>query len=147
MQTVINKDMAVGIPGTHGNGQPYYADPYIAGGEVTFGTLAAIDSDGNAVAWTSGSCAGLLVNPNEHIVMALPSDTRTLKVQKGTTVALAKKGAWYVPVPSDATEAAKWVKGAKLAADSTDHALKVDASGTFGEILMVGGGVALIRLV
>lgn len=145
MQTVINKDMAVGIPGTHGNGQPYYADPYIAGGEVTFGTLAAIDTDGNAVAWTSGDCAGLLVNPNEHIVMALPSDTRTLKVQKGTTVALAKKGAWFVKVPD--ADKANWVKDAKLKADTSSHELRVDASGTFGEILMVGGGVALIRLV
>lgn len=147
MQTVINKDMAVGIPGTHGNGQPYYADPYIAGGEVTFGTLAGIDASGNVVAWASGACAGLIVNPNEHVVMALPSDTRTLKVGAGTTVALAKKGSWYVAVPSDETERAKWIKGAKLKADTTTHALAVDDAGTYGEILMVGGGVALVRLV
>ena len=45
MQTRINKDMAYGIPGTHGNGQPYFADPYIAGATVTMGGVAALDAN------------------------------------------------------------------------------------------------------
>ena len=89
MQTKINKKMAFGIPGTHGNGQPYYADPYVAGGTVTFGTLAGLDANGRAVAWTTGNVAGLLVNPNEHVRMVLPSSERSLSVDQGTTVSFS----------------------------------------------------------
>lgn len=147
MQTKINKKMAFGIPGTHGNGQPYYADPYVAGGTVTFGTLAGLDANGRAVAWTTGNVAGLLVNPNEHVRMVLPSSERSLSVDQGTTVAIAKKGAWYVSVPT--ADKANWKKGAKLIADTTTHALNVSASGTYGEVLEVDDDatLALIRLI
>ena len=75
--------------------------------------------------------------------MVLPSEERTLAVAAGSTVAIAKKGAWYVAIP--VADATNWVKGAKLAYDSTTYGLKVDASGTVAEVLGVGGGVALIR--
>lgn len=145
MQTRINKDMAYGIPGTHGNGQPYFADPYIAGATVTMGGVAALDANGNAVPYsvTNATPVGIFVNPNEHVRMVLPSEERTLAVAAGATVAIAKKGAWYVAVP--VADATNWVKGAKLAYDSTAYGLKVDASGTVAEVLGVGGGVALIR--
>ena len=145
MQTRINKDMAYGIPGTHGNGQPYFADPYIAGATVTMGGVAAIDANGNAVPYsvTNATPVGIFVNPNEHVRMVLPSEERTLTVAAGSTVAIAKKGAWYVAVP--VADATNWVKGAKLAYDSTTYGLKFDASGTVAEVLGVGGGVALIR--
>lgn len=145
MQTRINKDMAYGIPGTHGNGQPYFADPYIAGATVTMGGVAAIDTNGNAVPYsvTNSTPVGIFVNPNEHVRMVLPSEERTLDVAAGATVAIAKKGAWYVTVPM--ADATNWVKGAKIAYDSTTYGLKVDASGTVAEILGVGGNVALIR--
>lgn len=145
MQTRINKDMAYGIPGTHGNGQPYFADPYIAGATVTMGGVAALDANGNAVPYsvTNSTPVGIFVNPNEHVRMVLPSEERTLAVAAGSTVAIAKKGAWYVAIP--VADAANWVKGAKLAYDSTSYGLKVDASGTVAEVLGVGGGVALIR--
>ena len=145
MQTRINKDMAYGIPGTHGNGQPYFADPYIAGATVTMGGVAALDANGNAVPYsvTNATPVGIFVNPNEHIRMVLPSEERTLAVAAGSTVAIAKKGAWYVAIP--VADATNWVKGAKLAYDSTTYGLKVDASGTVAEVLGVGGGVALIR--
>lgn len=145
MQTRINKDMAYGIPGTHGNGQPYFADPYIAGATVTMGGVAAIDANGNAVPYsvTNTTPVGIFVNPNEHVRMVLPSEERTLTVAAGSTVAIAKKGAWYVAVP--VADATNWVKGAKLAYDSTTYGLKFDASGTVAEVLGVGGGVALIR--
>lgn len=147
MQTKINKKMAFGIPGTHGNGQPYYADPYVAGGTVTFGTLAGLDATGRAVAWTTGDVAGLIVNPNEHVRMVLPSSERSLSVDQGATVAIAKKGAWFVAVPT--ADKANWKKGAKLIADTTTHALKVSASGTYGEVLEVDDDatLALIRLI
>jgi len=147
MQTTINKDMAVGIPGTHGNGQPYFADPYIAGADVTMGGVAAIDTDGTAIPNASGKTpVGIFVNPNEHIRMVLPSDERSLVVAKGSTVAVAKKGAWYIAVPTDATEKAKWVKGAGLAyGSSSPFQFVQSASNVVAEILSVGGGVALIR--
>lgn len=145
MQTTIYKDMAFGVPGTHGNGQPYFADPYIAGADVTMGGVAAINADGMAVPYsaTASTPVGIFVNPNEHVKMALPSSERSLVVKAGDTVAIAKKGSWYVAVP--AGDAANWVKGAKLAYDSSAYGLKVDASGTVAEILGLDGGIALIR--
>lgn len=147
MQTTINKDMAYGIPGTHGNGQPYFADPYIAGAAVTMGGVAAIDANGNAVPYsaTATTPVGIFVNPNEHVRMVLPSDSRTLEVAAGASVAVAKKGSWYVAVPE--ADKAKWVVGAKLAYSSSTYGLVVDASGTVAEILGVGDAkdCALIR--
>ena len=145
MQTTIYKDMAFGVPGTHGNGQPYFADPYIAGADVTMGGVAAINTDGMAVPYsaTASTPVGIFVNPNEHVKMVLPSSERSLVVKAGDTVAIAKKGSWYVAVPEG--DAANWVKGAKIAYDSSAYGLKVDASGTVAEILGVDGGIALIR--
>lgn len=147
MQTTINTNMAFGIPGTHGNGQPYFADPYIAGAEVTMGGVAAIDANGNAVPYsvTNSTPVGIFVNPNEHVRMVLPSADRSLAVAAGSTVAIAKKGAWYVAVPT--ADKANWVKGAKIKYDSSSYGLLVDASGTVAEILAVdaANGVALIR--
>lgn len=145
MQTTIYKDMAFGVPGTHGNGQPYFADPYIAGADVTMGGVAAINTDGMAVPYsaTASTPVGIFVNPNEHVKMVLPSSERSLVVKAGDTVAIAKKGSWYVAVP--AGDATNWVKGAKLAYDSSAYGLKVDASGTVAEILSLDGGIALIR--
>lgn len=145
MQTTIYKDMAFGVPGTHGNGQPYFADPYIAGADVTMGGVAAINTDGMAVPYsaTASTPVGIFVNPNEHVKMVLPSSDRSLVVKAGDTVAIAKKGSWYVAVP--AGDATNWVKGAKIAYDSSAYGLKVDASGTVAEILGVDGGIALIR--
>lgn len=145
MQTTIYKDMAFGVPGTHGNGQPYFADPYIAGADVTMGGVAAINTDGMAVPYsaTASTPVGIFVNPNEHVKMVLPSSDRSLVVKAGDTVAIAKKGSWYVAVPEG--DSANWVKGAKIAYDSSAYGLKVDASGTVAEILGVDGGIALIR--
>ena len=156
MQKTIKKDMAFGIPGTHGNGQPYFADPYTAGDKVTMGGVAAL-KDGMAVPYSESATTaiGIFVNPNEHIKMELPSDSVSLDVAKGSNVAVAKKGAWFVPVPSDATENAKWVVGAKLVYSATTYALAVDTTNAVAEILKVDngelvstayvGGVALIR--
>lgn len=151
MQTVINAKMALGVPGTHGNTQPYLADVYIAGAPVTMGTAVELDASGNVVPCTTvANAIGIAVNPNEHVNMALPSDTATLTVPAGATVAVAKKGAWYVAVPTndvpyDAeeddpvphTEAYNWVKGAKLNYSTSYNGLVYNASGTVAEILEV----------
>lgn len=157
MQTTINKDMAVGIPGTHGNGQPYFADPYIAGANVTMGGVAAIAADGTAVPYsaTASTPVGIFVNPNEHVRMVLPtgptydaggqivSSGNSLVVRQGDTVAVAKKGSWYVAIPT--ADAANWVAGAKLVYDSTSYGLLVGVSNTVAEILLAKDGIALIR--
>ena len=145
MQTTINIDMAMGIPGTHGNGQPYFADPYIAGAEVTMGGVAAVDANGKAVPYSvsASTPVGIFVNPNEHVRMVLPSNENSLVVRQGDTVAIAKKGAWYVAVPT--ADATNWVKGAKVKYDSSTYGLLVAVSDTVAEILDVDGGIALIR--
>lgn len=145
MQTTINKDMAVGIPGTHGNGQPYFADPYIAGANVTMGGVAAIAADGTAVPYsaTASTPVGIFVNPNEHVRMVLPTDEASLVVRQGDTVAVAKKGSWYVAIPQ--ADAANWVEGAKLVYDSSSYGLLVGVSNTVAEILLAKDGIALIR--
>lgn len=145
MQTTINKDMAVGIPGTHGNGQPYFADPYIAGANVTMGGVAAIAADGTAVPYsvTASTPVGIFVNPNEHVRMVLPTSEASLVVRQGDTVAVAKKGSWYVAIPE--ADAANWVAGAKLVYDSTSYGLLVGVSNAVAEILLAKDGIALIR--
>jgi len=140
MQTVINKDMAVGIPGTHGNGQPYFADAYIAGADVTMGGVAELDASGNAIPCaTVANAVGIFVNPNEHIRMVLPSDTKSLVVKKGDTVAVAKKGSWFVTAYTGAQ------KGDALKYATTGLVKDTAGTATVAEVLLVGGGVMLIR--
>lgn len=141
MQTKINKTMAFPLPGNHGNGQPNFSDPYIAGAEVTFGGVAAL-KDGKAVPYsaTATTPIGIFVNPNEHILWKLPEDKGSIKVPAGETVGVAKAGSWYVPIPEGETEHNKWVAGAKLKYDSTTYGLVVDTSSTVAEILMVEPG-------
>lgn len=143
MQTAINPKMALGVPGTHGNTQPYLADVYIAGAPVTMGTAVELDASGNVIPCaTAGNAIGIAVNPNEHINMALPSDTATLTVPTGATVAVAKKGSWYVKA------VAGWTKGAKLAyaavATATPAGLVADDVG-IAEVLDTDTATALIR--
>ena len=145
MQTTINKDMAIGVPGTHGNGQPYFADPYIAASDVVMGGVAAVNANGKAVPYseTATTPVGIFVNPNEHVRMVLPSDTRSLTVAAGNTVAIAKKGAWYVKVPT--ADATNWVVGAKVIYDATSYGLLVGTTSPVAEILETDGVTALIR--
>lgn len=145
MQTTINKDMAVGIPGTHGNGQPYFADPYIAGEGVTMGGVAAVAADGTAVPYsaTANVPVGIFVNPNEHVRMVLPTSDASLVVRQGDTVAVAKKGSWFVAIPT--ADAANWVKGATVIYDSATYGLKVGSSNPVAEVLLAKDGIALIR--
>lgn len=145
MQTVINNDLAMSIPGTHGNGQPFVVDTYIAGADVAMGKVAALDANGRAVPYsaTASTPIGVFVDPREHVRMVLPSDTSSLVVRTGDTVGVAKKGAWYVAIPT--ADATNWVKGAKVKYDSATYDFLVSASDTVAEILEVSGGQALIR--
>lgn len=148
MQTKINAKMAMGIPGTHGNGQPYFADPYITGASVVMGAAVKVDSNGHVVNTTDSTGVGIAVSPQEHVHMSLPSSTATLTVPAGTAVGVAKKGSWIVAIPTstantEAGVAAKaWIKGAKLNyaaynATSCPSGLTVSGEGTVAEILDV----------
>lgn len=137
MQTEISAKTALGVPGEHGNTQPYRADSYIAKASITMGTPVVLDSDGIIPA-TDTTALGIAVSPHEHVRMALPSDATSLIVHTGATVAVASKGTWFIAKPTGA------VKGSKLKV--AGGVLAVDSAGTFAEVLDVDDSVALIRL-
>lgn len=139
MQTVIGAKTALGVPGEHGNTQPYRADSYIAKEAITMGTPVILNNTGDGVIAATGATAlGLAVSPHEHVRMVLPSNATSLEVSIGDTVAVASKGTWFVAKPTGA------VKGSKLKV--AGGVLTVDDAGTFAEVLDVDDSVALIRL-
>jgi hypothetical protein len=137
MQTEISAKTALGVPGEHGNTQPYRADSYIAKAAITMGSLVALDGDGIIPA-TGATALGIAVSTHEHVRMVLPTDATSLVVHAGSSVAVASKGTWFVAKPVDA------VKGSKLKIAS--GVLTVDPAGAFAEVLEVDDSVALIRL-
>lgn len=155
MQTSINKLMALGIPGEHANTQPYFADAYIAATDVTMGGAAGIkDGKVGAMGTNFPTFYGIFVSPHEHVKMELPSDSMSLKVAKGATVAVAKKGSWFLAVPT--AEVSKWTVDAKVYVKA-DGTITADAQTTpsggsavsnteIGVILATDGIVAAVRL-
>lgn len=137
MQTEISAKTALGVPGEHGNTQPYRADSYIAKAAITMGSLVVLDGDG-VIPATGATALGIAVSPHEHVRMVLPTDETSLMVSAGATVAVASKGTWFVAKPADA------VKGSKLKV--AGGVLTVDPAGTFAEVLEADDSVALIRL-
>lgn len=123
MQTKINATMAMGVPGEHGNTQPYFADSYTASAEITMGTPVVVTGTTAAPA-TGATASGLAVSPHEHVRMILPDGTQSLKIKAGDTVAVAKKGSWYVAIPNSALSVSEgvvscsWDVGEKLAVAS-----------------------------
>lgn len=110
MQTKITMNLAFGKPGEHANTQPYRADAYAVASAVTLGTLAYTGTGGvgTYAGGTRATYLGLFVSPNEHVNMALPSNVATLQVPAGTTVAVAKRGSWFVAIPKVATASGKY---------------------------------------
>lgn len=110
MQTKITMNLAFGKPGEHANTQPYRADAYAVASAVTLGTLAYTGTGGvgTYAGGTRETYLGLFVSPNEHVNMALPSNVATLQVPAGTTVAVAKRGSWFVAIPKVATASGKY---------------------------------------
>lgn len=145
MQTSINKLMALGVPGEHANTQPFYADSYVATTDVTMGGAAGI-KDGKVGALASGyTYIGIFVSPHEHIKMELPTDTMSLTVAKGATVAVAKKGSWFLAVPD--TETASWTANAKVYVTAAGVFTSTASGNTeVGTIVETDGIVAAVRL-
>lgn len=141
MQTQINATMAMGVPGEHGNTQPYFADSYTASANVTMGTPVVVT--GTTVAPATGATAdGIAVSPHEHVRMVLPDGTQSLVVKTGDTVAVAKKGSWFVKA------AAGWTVGTKLnyaaVADATPSGLVANTSGTVAVVIGTATGGASV---
>lgn len=110
MQTNITADMPFGIPGTHANGQPWRADPFAAGGLVTFGGPAFVKSDGtvkNSKSTDSDAAtvtyAGMFVGPEQHVRWVLPDADPSITLDPSTLgfeVAVAARGSWVCKVAS-----------------------------------------------
>lgn len=147
MQTTITMNLAFGKPGEHANTQPYRADSYAAASTVTFGQPAYTGTGGVGAydSSTRGTYLGLFVSPNEHVNMALPSNVATLSVPAGTTVAVAKRGSWFVSIPKvSGANDSSWTVGAKVYA-TAGVLTTTSAGGTLvGEILAVQNGSNLV---
>lgn len=122
-QTSIKEKLAFGFPGEPGNGQPWVADAVIAAAEVTFGTAAGRKSDGTVGPYgsTYSTYIGLFVGPHEHVRQVLPTDSRSIAVPAGETVAVACKGSWFINLPAGAQTGATtdgtnitWTTNAKV---------------------------------
>lgn len=112
MQTKITNEMPFLKPGTHAAGYPFRADAALANAEITFGTpvkAVSIDNkpikDGIAAMTvepaTDATFVGLAVAPDEHVIWKLPDDQAVYSVKKGETIAVARKGAWAIALPTD----------------------------------------------
>lgn len=130
MQTTITMNLAFGKPGEHANTQPWRADAYAVASDVTLCTPAYTGTGGVGTydGGTRANYIGLFVSPNEHVNMALPSGTATLQVPAGTTVAVAKRGSWFVAIPKVATASGKYT----YTGSSTAPAITAINASTFG---------------
>lgn len=149
MQTKINTYTAFGIPGTHGNTQPYYADPATAEANLKMGDPVEVTA-GKAKKMTAvAKYVGIAVDPHEHVLMTLPESTRTLVVREGDTIAVAKKGSWYIEIPEVGVTV-----GAKVYATATGvYTMTAGSNALIGEVLATDGAaspdtktIALVRL-
>lgn len=123
MQTSINENMALGIAGEHANTQPWFADAFIAATDVTFGGLAGRDANGKigTHSATYSEFVGIFVSPHEHVKQVLPTGERSLTVKAGETVAVARKGSWFIA--QAASDATPFKKGDKLKISSYAFAI------------------------
>lgn len=150
MQTKIEKFTAFGIPGTHGNTQPYYADPATASGSLKMGDPVEVTAGVAKKMTAVNKFAGIAVDPHEHVLMTLPESTRTLVVRDGDTIAVAKKGSWYIEIP----EVSGVTVGAKVYATAAGaYTMTAGSNALVGEVLATDGAaspdtktVALVRL-
>ena len=140
MQTKINKNTAFGIPGTHGNTQPYYADPATAEANLKMGDPVEVTA-GKAKKMTAvANYVGIAVDPHEHVLMTLPESTRTLVVRQGS---------WYIEIPEVGVTV-----GAKVYATAAGvYTMTAGSNALVGEVLATDGAaspdtktIALVRL-
>ena len=140
MQTKINADMAVGIPGEKASNRPEYAYAIQTSAAVTFGEPIIIDG-GKAKPATGATCDGVAASPHQHVQDALPSDTATLTVPAGTVISVVERGERFIKVPAEVatvTEGGKlYVASGKWAATGTTAVGTILKSGVAGDVIPV----------
>ena len=140
MQTKINADMAVGIPGEKASNRPEYAYAIQTSAAVTFGEPIIIDG-GKAKPATGATCDGIAASPHQHVQDALPSDTATLTVPAGTVISIVERGERFIKVPAEVatvTEGGKlYVASGKWAATGTTAVGTILKSGVAGDVIPV----------
>ena len=140
MQTKINADMAVGIPGEKASNRPEYAYSIQTSAAVTFGEPIIIDG-GKAKPATGATCDGVAASPHQHVQDALPSDTATLTVPAGTVISIVERGERFIKIPAGVatmTEGGKlYVASGKWAATGTTAVGTILKSGVAGDVIPV----------
>ena len=143
MQTKINADMAVGIPGEKASNRPEYAYAIKTSAAVTFGEPIIIDG-GKAKPATGATCDGIAASPHQHVQDALPSDTATLTVPAGTVISIVVRGERFVKIPAEVatmTVGGKlYVASGKWAATGTTAVGTILKSGVAGDVIPVRMG-------
>jgi hypothetical protein len=107
-QSVVNEDMAAGIPGEMATTRPRYAYACIAGEDVTLGTIAYVDAEGKAYgsAGDGRTAKGIFVSPHQHVQIALASDVASLVVKTGCEVGVLERGECFVKATGTVTAGA-----------------------------------------
>lgn len=115
MQSTVNADMAVGIPGEMASGRPRYCYAVIANAPagvagVTLGKAAATDANGKFGEMddtTYTTFKGVFVSPHQHVQMKLADDEASLVVPKGCEVGVLERGEVYIVATGTAKAGAK----------------------------------------
>lgn len=107
-QSVVNEDMAAGIPGEMATTRPRYAYACIAGEDVTLGTIAYVDAAGKAYssAGDGRTAKGIFVSPHQHVQIALATDVASLVVKAGCEVGVLERGECFVKATGAVTAGA-----------------------------------------
>lgn len=107
-QSVVNEDMAAGIPGEMATTRPRYAYACIAGEDVTLGTIAYVDATGKAYgsAGDGRTAKGIFVSPHQHVQIALATDVASLVVKAGCEVGVLERGECFVKATGTVTAGA-----------------------------------------
>ena len=148
MQTTINADMAVGIPGEKASNRPEYAYAVETSAAVTFGEPVIFDSTtlgankmGRVKPATGATCDGVAASPHQHVQNALPSSTATLTVPAGTVISIVVRGERFIKIPAEVatvTEGDKlYVANGKWAATGTTAVGTILKSGVAGDVIPV----------
>ena len=148
MQTTINADMAVGIPGEFATTRPRYAYAVETSAAVTFGEPVIFDSTtlgankmGRVKPATGATCDGVAASPHQHVQNALPSSEATLTVPAGTVISIVERGEIFIKVPAEVatvTEGGKlYVASGKWAATGTTAVGTILKSGVAGDVIPV----------
>lgn len=107
-QSVVNEDMAAGVPGEMATTRPRYAYACIAGEDVTLGTIAYVDATGKAYGSDAEgrTAKGIFVSPHQHVQIALATDVASLVVKAGCEVGVLERGECFVKATDTVTAGA-----------------------------------------